>query len=428
MNTPTATSERPSIAIVGGGIAGLSAAFHLQSRFRVTLFEAQSKLGGHTDTHEFDIDGAVRAVDSGFIVFCRRYYPHFSAMLEQLAVPSQATTMSFSAHNLHSGVMYNATSLNRLFCQRRNLVSPRFYRMLLDLVRFYTRAPAVLKTDDHQTSVADYLRQHHYSTAFSDDHLLPMISALWSATPQRVAEFPIRHLVEFLHNHGMMNLWQRPDWEVVKGGSERYVDALREQLDCHLQTGSEVRRIERQPEGVQLETDAHQSRFDAVVIATHADQALILLADPSPAEQSILSAIPFESNHVLVHQDESVMPPLKSAWACWNTEVPNDVHPQSQYCCTAHYWMNELQGLEMAENVFVSLNSRDQIDASKVLAERHYSHPIFSAQSVTAIRQLPEINGRQRTAYAGAFWGWGFHEDGARSGWQAAQQIERMFR
>lgn len=419
-------STKKKIAIIGGGIAGLSSAFHLHRDYDITVFEKEDYVGGHTDTHELSIEGKKVQIDSGFIVFCRQYYPHFCQMLDQLNVPSKTTTMSFSARNHQTGVVYNATSLNKLFCQRRNLLNPSFYGMLFDLIRFYRTSPKVLKSQDTSTSVKQYLDDNGYGKAFENDHLFPMISALWSATPERVAQFPIRHLVDFLYKHGMMNLFKRPEWRVISNGSHSYVKALKEQLSCQWQTNSAVQCLKRTDSGVTIVTTDQQHQFDAVIIATHSDQALALLDQPSEHEKAILGAIKFENNHVVVHTDDSIMHPNKQAWASWNTEVPSVLDPASQRCCTANYWMNLLQDLPIKTNVFTTLNSQHRIASDKVLKERHYAHPIFTKDSVAAQKKLPLINGKNHTFYVGAYWGWGFHEDGARSAAQSCELLKQQ--
>jgi len=422
-------NKQKRIAIIGAGISGLSSAYHLHQDFDITIYERENYFGGHTDTHTFNIDGQRVNIDSGFIVFCKQFYPHFSTMLDELGVESQKTEMSFSAKNHQTGVLYNATSLNKLFCQRKNLFNLSFYRMLFDLYRFYSQAPEVLKTDDHKTSVKDYLKKNNYSSAFTDDHLFPMISALWSATPKHVAEFPIHHLVDFLHSHGMMRLTNRPQWLVVKGGSQRYVDALREQINCRWFISSPVERIQRSNNTVNIITSDQKSEtYDAVIIATHSDQALKLLDQPSDNELSILEKIKYEKNHVVVHTDDSIMDPNKQSWASWNTEVPSSLEPSTQKCCTANYWMNLLQSLAIKTNVFTTLNSSHKIQDDKILQQRVYSHPIFTADSVAAQKQRPLINGQHNTYYVGAYWGWGFHEDGARSAYETAELMKTKFK
>lgn len=425
------SSKRPRVAVVGAGISGLSSAYHLHQQYDVTVYEKNDYLGGHTDTHEVEINGRQVRIDSGFIIFCPQYYPHFSAMLNELGVQSKPTNMSFSANNPHSGVLYNATTINTLFCDRANLLRPKFWRMLFDIVRFYRNAPKVLKaletgSSDTEQTVEDYLNQHGYSLQFREDHLLPMISALWSATPERVKLFPIAHLVDFFQRHGLMKLIGRPQWLVVKNGSASYVEELQKQLTCDWKLNQNITNISRSEHGVNIQTaDGHQEQYDSVIMATHADTALRLLGDASAEEQHILGAIPFEKNHVVMHTDETIMPSNKRAWASWNTDVPHEEDQNTLRCCTANYWMNLLQGLSLDSNVFTTLNSGKKINPDKVLVERHYSHPVFTAESVSAQKKLPQINGMNHTYYVGAYWGWGFHEDGARSAYNACQILKK---
>lgn len=430
LNTDQSSVSRKSVAIVGAGIAGLSSAYHLDKNFDVTVFEKQTDLGGHTDTHSLEIEGKQVRVDSGFTIFCPEYYPHFCAMLDDLGVESKPTDMSFSAFNSKTDTIYNATNVNKLFCDRKNLFSRRFWRMLFDILRFYNKAPkdvAMATVADEYQSIGDYLKTHGYGPGFEHDHLLPMISALWSVAPERVKLFPIKHLVDFLKAHGLMRITGRPQWLVVKNGSSSYVEALQKKLNVDWRVGACIDSIKRHANGVEIKLDNGTTEsFDAVLMATHADISLELLSDASQAETEILSAIPFEENHVTVHTDESIMHPNKLSWASWNTYVPQEKDSNSLNCCTANYWMNSLQGLDIQTNVFTSLNSTQKIAVDKVLAERVYTHPVFTAESVTAQKRLHEINGEQNTYYAGAFWGWGFHEDGARTAFKACELLTRQ--
>ena len=413
-----------SIAIIGSGISGLSCAYHLHSNYRVTVFEKENRLGGHTDTHSFTIDGKKINIDSGFIIFCREHYPNFCRMLDELKVTSQITDMSFSVHNRKSGLIYNATSLNSLFCQRKNIFSFRFYRMLLDLLRFYIQAKKVLKSTDTNYTVEEYLNNNHYSIHFAEDHLYPMISALWSTTPEKVKAYPILHLIEFLSKHGLMNILTRPEWRVIRNGSNSYIEAIKKQVKCTWRIGTPILSIERDNNKILIKTVKGEEIFDAVIFATHADQTLKILGDDaSKDERTILSAIKFEKNHVVVHTDENIMHSNKLSWASWNAEVPNAFNPNTLKCCTANYWMNSLQGINTKTNIFTSLNSHNIIDKDKILAERHYSHPIFTKESVNAQAQKHLLDGFKNSYFVGAYWGWGFHEDGARSAAEVCDKI-----
>ena len=416
-------ANKKRLAIIGAGISGLSTAFHLHNEYEITVFEKENYLGGHTDTHDLTIDGQDVRVDSGFIIFCAEYYPNFCNMLDKLGIKSQATDMSFSAYNRQSGVIYNATNPNKLFCQRRNLFSLSFYRMIFDILRFYNTATKVLESSAADETVGDYLHKKKYGKGFINDHLLPMISALWSATPERVTEFPIRHLVDFFNRHGLMKILNRPQWQVVKNGSDSYVAALREQLNVNWKSGSQVTKVLRNENVMVISDDGQEHIFDAVVFAVHADTALEILDTPSDQEQEVLGAINFEKNHVMVHTDDTIMHQNTLSWASWNTEVPNDFDQNTQRVCTANYWMNSLQGLTLKTNVFTSLNSQHKIDANKILVERTYYHPVFTTQSVAAQKKKPLLDGQRASYYVGAYWGWGFHEDGARSATEISQLI-----
>ena len=409
-------------AIIGSGIAGVSAAYHLdKAGHETTIFEKANYFGGHTDTHTFDINGESINVDSGFIVFAKEYYPHFSQMLEELGISSKPTEMSFSASNPVTGLVYNATDINKLFCQRKNILNPKFYRMITDIIRFYQSADKILAHYDETATASEYFKQHRFSKIFQEDHIYPMIGALWSTPPGLVKHYPIRFLVEYMQGHGMMNLWNRPEWQVLQNGSFEYQQKLKKQLrHCSWRLNCGVTNIIREDDRVLIHSaSAEPEYFDSVIIACHSDQAKMILQKPSTAERDILSAIGFEANTVTIHTDNSIMPNNRLAWASWNTHVSTD--PSAT--CSATYWMNALQGLDTKTDIFVSLNENRHINSKNILKKRHYHHPSYTVKSVAARRRLSEINGKNRTAYAGAYWGWAFHEDGARSGFEAAQLL-----
>ncbi|OZG75323.1 dehydrogenase [Hahella sp. CCB-MM4] len=423
------------VAIIGGGISGLTAAYYLSrdagldraagfnggtgkpsSAHDVTLFEANGYIGGHTDTHTLQIDEQTVSVDSGFIVFNEQNYPHFTEMLRSLDVSWQDSNMSFSAVNERTGMEYGAEGLERLFAQRRNLVNPSFYRMLWDLLRFYREAPVMLEEGDRDVTLGRYLRQQKYSRVFIENHIFPMACALWSASAEMIEDFPLHYFVSFMHNHRMLQLSGRPQWKTVKGGSARYVSALLQHFPGQVRTYCPVQSVNRTAAGVTLRTERYGvEHFDAVVFACHSDQALAILDDPSIAEKSILGAIPYQENQVVLHSDIRQMPSNRGAWASWNARIP----ASSKHRCNVSYWMNLLQQLPVDKPLIVTLNGEldgeGKIDPSKIWAERTYHHPVYTHASLRAQERRAEINGANHTFYCGAYWGWGFHEDGVRS-------------
>ena len=399
------------IAVVGSGISGLASAWLLSREHEVTLFEANDYLGGHTHTHEVRQRDLSYRIDTGFIVHNPRHYPLFARFLSQLGVQSQPTTMSFSVHNEASGLEYNAATLDTLFCQRTNLLSPRFYGMVRDLMRFYREAPELLAQNDSNASLGDYLRQHRYGAAFRDEHLLPMASALWSSPPGQILDFPARYLVQFMANHQMLQVDDRPQWRVIKGGSSAYVQALRARWSVRERLNCPVQCVRRDTQGVELKSAAGAEHFDQLVLACHSDQALAMLADADQQEHSILGAMTYQANDTVLHTDSRLLPTRRKAWAAWNAWLPRD--PSES--CTVSYCMNLLQGIQSPDPFVVTLNRTAAIDPHKILRRMSYRHPVYTRDSVAAQARKPEIQGRRRTWFAGAYWGWGFHEDGLRS-------------
>jgi len=407
------------IAVVGSGIAGLASAWLLSRKHEVTLFEANDYFGGHTHTHDVEQAGRRYRIDSGFIVHNPAHYPLLTRLFEQLGVASQPTTMSFSVHSEASGLEYNAATLDTLFCQRRNLLSPRFLGMVRDLARFYREAPALLLQRDDMTSLGEYLERHGYGAAFRDEHLIPMASALWSSPATQILQFPARYLVQFMANHQMLQLGDRPQWRVVTGGSSTYVAAMRAHWPVHERLHCPVRSIRRHGHGVEVDSAAGIEHFEQIVLACHSDQALALLADANEREHSILGAMSYQANEAVLHTDARVLPRRRKAWAAWNAWLPRD----RDAACTVSYCMNLLQGIESPEPFVVSLNRGDAIDPDKVLARMRYHHPVYTQAAVTAQTRKAEIQGWRRTWFAGAYWGWGFHEDGMRSAVEVAAAL-----
>jgi predicted NAD/FAD-binding protein len=399
------------IAVVGSGIAGLGCAWLLSRQHEVVLFEADDRLGGHTHTHAVEQAGRTYAIDSGFIVFNPPNYPYFTRLLAELGVVTQAGTMSFSVQSERTGLEYNAGDLTGLFCQKANLVSPRFWRMLSDLRRFYREAPALLERTDAGPDLGDFLAEHGYGEAFIDEHLVPMASALWSSPSAQVMKFPARYLVQFMANHHMLQISDRPQWRVVTGGSSSYVRALQSRWTADVRVNCAVRKVARGDTGVDVHFDGGAERFDQVVMACHSDQALALLDAPSDAERDILGAIGYQKNETVLHTDARLLPRHRRAWAAWNAHVPAAAGDE----CTVSYCMNLLQSIDSPEPFVVTLNRTAAIDPAKILARMSYAHPVYTRASVAAQQRRAEINGVDRLWYAGAYWSWGFHEDGLRS-------------
>jgi uncharacterized protein len=397
-------------AVVGAGISGLVAAHVLARRHDVTLFERADYAGGHTHTVTVDSPEGARAIDTGFIVFNDRTYPSFSRLLDHLGVASRDTEMSFSVRCDRTGTEYNGTSLNGLFADRRHLVSPRFLGMLRDIARF-NRHAVDQAARAGAVSVGTFLAAHGYGPRFRDHYLLPMGASIWSCPTGAFADFPIGFVLAFFANHGLLQLRDRPTWKVVRGGSARYVDALLARSAARLRLSTPVAGIRRDASDVTVRTSHGAERFDEVVLACHADQALRLLDDPSSEERRLLGAFTYARNTAVLHTDAGWLPRRRRAWASWNYRVPED----TQALPTVTYDMNRLQHLEAPRPYCVTLNPVAAIAPGTEIARFSYSHPLFSAARVEAQARHATLVRCRRTSYCGAYWGYGFHEDGVRS-------------
>lgn len=400
------------IAIIGGGVSGLVTAYLLSGEHEITLFEANDYLGGHTHTVDVQREKKSWAVDTGFIVFNERTYPHFIALLARLGVASQLSDMSFSVADKRIGLEYRASNLNTLFAQRRNLLSPSFWRMLKEIFRFREETLPLYGSNDFSLSLGDYLAANRYSRMFIDEFIVPMGSAIWSADPKQFLQFPAVAFVTFFTNHGILSVVDQPKWRVIRGGSREYVGPLCAPFRDRVRVSTPVDRICRQETCVEVTPrNGAAEPFDQVVLACHSDQALALLADPSAAEQELLGAIPYQRNDTVLHTDSSLLPSRPRARASWNCLISQ--REQHGVCLT--YWMNLLQSLETPEPICVTLNSPGAINPETVIQSFVYHHPVYSTAAFEAQRRREEISGVNRTWYCGAYWGYGFHEDGVDS-------------
>ena len=413
------------IAIVGAGVSGLVAAHLLHPEHEIVLYEAGSYAGGHTNTIRVDTAHETHQVDTGFIVMNDRNYPNFTRLLRGLGVATQPTHMSFSVKGEEEDFEYCGTPRG-LFCQPRNLLSPRFLRMIFDLMRFNRELRAMLASEEDQAeegeSLGELLDRGGFSRAFVERLIVPQVSAVWSADPRTMDSFPVRFLAEFFANHGMLGFRDRPRWATVRGGSARYVDAVTAPFRERIRLNTPVRSIRRGPEQVELQLGgdgaSHPERFDQVVIATHSDQALEMLADPSEQERNLLGAIPYQQNEAVLHTDASLLPRRRGARAAWNFHLLREPKDRS----TVTYYMNHLQRLRADRDFCVTLNRTEAIDPEKIIRRIDYSHPVYTPAGVAAQARHETISGlHSRTHYCGAYWGWGFHEDGVRSALRACE-------
>jgi len=425
-------SRRMKLAIVGSGISGLAVAHTLKDHADITVFEAGDYFGGHTHTVDVTLptpQGMVtHGVDTGFLVFNERTYPNLIQLFADLNVETAPSDMSFSVKvpgALNGKTLeWSGTDLNSVFAQRRNLINPRFWRMLADVMRFNalcTRIAQEQREAQLQQPLSEFLRSHKFSEPFRDWYFLPMLGCIWSCPTDQMLQFPVATMIRFCHNHGLIQVTNRPQWFSVVGGARHYVEKILAGVhDKRLNTP--VRLIERDAQGVRIVTDGHAERFDQVVIATHTDQALGLLREPSTYERSLLGAIRYQDNRAVLHTDASVLPANVKTWAAWNYERAASSERESSRVCL-HYLLNRLQRIPFAQPVVVSLNPLQAIDPATIVGEYDYAHPVFDVAAIEAQKRLPLLQGQQHTWYAGAWTGYGFHEDGLKSGLQVGRAL-----
>lgn len=416
------TDTRLRVAIVGTGISGLSAAWLLSQRHDVTVYERADRIGGHSNTILASVGGRSIPVDTGFIVFNRRTYPNLTALFELLRVPTQISDMSFAVSMDGGALEYSGSGPSGVFGQPRNLIRRRFWSMLADLVRFYQKAPLDTKLlEDETLSLGDYLVKGRYGAAFRDDHLLPMASAIWSATPAEMLSYPAASFVRFHDNHGLLQLARRPPWETVVGGSRHYVDRLIASFADRIRLDTGVREVRRVTNGVVVtDLKGRSEHYDHVVMASHADQTLAAIADPTVKECDLLGAFRYSRNLAVLHTDDSFMPKRRAVWSSWNYIGSRKAVPD-RVCVT--YWMNRLQNIESDKPLFLTLNPPRPPRAGTLLHSEVYDHPIFDAKAIAAQRRLWRLQGKRNTWFCGAYFGAGFHEDGLQAGLAVAEQL-----
>ncbi|HEY1064915.1 MAG TPA: FAD-dependent oxidoreductase [Pirellulales bacterium] len=409
------------IAIVGAGVSGLVAAYRLSDGHEIVVFEANDYPGGHTNTVEVAIGEETHAVDTGFIVFNDWTYPNFIKLIDELGVASQPTEMSFSVQDERTGLEYNGHSLNTLFAQRSNLLRPSFYRMLADILRFGRESVALVDDAREDLTVADFLATHRYSREFRDHYLIPMGSAIWSCPRGTFSQFPIRFVVEFYRNHGLLSVRRRPTWRTIQGGSQTYVKAMTKRFSNRIRLRTPVLNVRRSVDAVQVSTREGIETFDHVVFACHSDQALRMLgADATPTERELLSAFPYTKNTAVLHTDVSRLPKSRRAWASWNYRLADD--PQAP--ATVTYNMNILQRLKSRHTFCVTLNDDLKIAPSSVLRRFEYEHPVFTTRRAEAQSRRRELLVANRSSYCGAYWKNGFHEDGVTSAIEVVDALQ----
>lgn len=414
-----------NIAIIGAGISGLTAAYYLREKHNITVFGSAPRIGGHTATVDIEHQGRDYAIDTGFIVYNDWTYPRFIELIDALGVDTQATEMSFSVRCDSSGLEYGGNNLNTLFAQRRNLLRPNFHRMLHDILRFNREAVRDLESGSiaADTTLGEYLTENRYGDAFTYQYLLPMGCAIWSASTESMIEFPLLFFTRFFNNHGLLSVNDRPQWRVISGGSKNYLEPLTRDFRDSIQLNARISSVRRRQDAVELVlANGRIQSFDQVIFGCHSDQALQLLSDATQAERDALTAILYQSNEVVLHTDDALLPQRRLAWSSWNYWL----RERYQQRAVLTYDMNILQGIESDATFCVTLNATEAIDPNKIIETFNYSHPVFSLDSVAAAAKIDNFNGLNRSWFAGAYLGNGFHEDGVVSGRRVADAINRL--
>jgi predicted NAD/FAD-binding protein len=409
------------IAIIGSGISGNTLAYYLNPHHQITLFESNDRIGGHSHTHQIDIFNQKVSVDTGFIVFNKKTYPRFLKLLHELKVPYENSAMSFSVKDSQKDFEYNGTNLNALFAQRKNFMNPRFYKMISEILRF-NKSSIILLSSDEEISLGHYLKREGYSDFFKKYYILPMGSAIWSSNIKTMMEFPAKFFIKFFNNHGMLSINDRPQWLTISGGSINYVNKMIDSFRKKIKLNQNIKYIERKKDHIAIHHKDRIEKFDWVFFACHSDEALKLIKSPSLHEKNILKAIPYTDNEVVLHYDDHFMPKRKLAWAAWNYHIDDN----SNSPASLTYNMNILQNLKTEAPLLVTLNPMQKINKKKIIKTLSYAHPQYSLRGMEAQSKYHLISGVNRTSFAGAYWGNGFHEDGVKSALDAIQQFNAV--
>jgi predicted NAD/FAD-binding protein len=409
------------IAIIGSGISGNTLAYYLNPHHQIALFESNDRIGGHSHTHHIDVFNQKVSVDTGFIVFNKKTYPNFLKLLHELKVPYENSAMSFSVKDSQKDFEYNGTNLNALFAQRKNFINPSFYKMIREILRF-NKSSIILLSGDEEISLGDYLKREGYSDFFKKYYILPMGSAIWSSNIKTMMQFPAKFFIQFFNNHGMLNINDRPQWLTISGGSINYVDKMIKPFRKKIKLNQNIKYVERKKDHIAIHHKDRVEKFDWVFFACHSDEALKLIKSPSFHEKNILKAIPYTDNEVILHYDDHFMPKRKLAWAAWNYHIDDNANSPASLT----YNMNILQNLKTEVPLLVTLNPLQKINKKKIIKTLSYAHPQYSLRSIDAQSKYHLISGVNRTSFAGAYWGNGFHEDGVKSALDAIQQFNAV--
>jgi len=415
---------KKKIAIIGSGISAMTCAYNLQDDYDVSIFEKNDYLGGHTHTHELQEEGKSFKVDTGFIVFNQETYPNLIKMFADLGVERQASNMSFSVYNKLNNLQYASEDLSHLFAQRKNFISIRFWKFILEIKRFFKIALAEKdKILDTKESIQEYCIRHNLSLFFIDNYLVPMSAAIWSTPQERAYDFPIALLLPFFHNHGLLNYGRQFQWYTVKGGSNTYIKKIVAENKLNINLQEKVKSVHEKEGRVVVETTKNYYDFDFAVLASHADESLALVRNLSQDKKDLLSLFTYNFNTAVLHTDESIMPPNKKAWASWNQIMERD---KGRSLTSTIYWMNRLQKLPVKTNYFVSLNPFQKIEENKIIKKVDYYHPNFTTENFARQKDLSLLNQNTKIFFAGAYFGYGFHEDGAKVGLEVARELKNL--